>query len=109
MAINPTMEEMDEPKAGAEEAQETKQAKRKPVQFPTPAGFEAPDPSDEAKEGEFDLVCTFRPTEDGKNLRMIRLGDFELPDEDPKEEKREKQPDYGDMISPIMSSMQQPE
>ena len=105
----PTRDNSEMEGAGGMPMAPAKESKKpEPVEFETPTGFKAPEPSDSGKEGEFDLVCTFKAYDEGKCLRLVKLGDMELPDEASKEKKggREKAPDYSEMSQSIVSPFQ---
>jgi len=73
------------------------------VRFKPPKGFVPP----EAKDGEFDIVCSFRE-EEGGELCMTKIGDTELPGyETGSEQKKptEHKPDYSEVSGPMMAAM----
>lgn len=65
-----------------------------------PEGFHAPEGIEAGKE--FDLVCTFRPSGDGK-LCMTKLGDTNMPGYDGKDEERK--PDYSEYSKGLMDQI----
>jgi len=70
------------------------------VEFTPPESFHAPEGTEAGKE--FDLVCTFRPSADGK-LCMTKLGDTDMPGYDDKDEDRK--PDYSEYSKGLMDQM----
>lgn len=65
--------------------------KAKPVEFPVPEGFMAPEGVEAGKD--FDLVCSFRLKPRG-TMCLTKLGDLAMPGYDDKDDKPNR-PEYG--------------
>ena len=74
----------------------------KPLEFHPPKGFEPP-AADSQKDGKWEMTCTFETLPDGK-IRMVMLGDTELPT-DSKHENKPKPPTYDAMAQKMMAPM----
>lgn len=80
-------------------------ANRNYIEFEPPKDFHMPESSNEM--GEFDLVCTFKPTMDGRRICMIKFGDTEMPTAE--KDKTEKKPDYKEYSQSITDAADQQE
>jgi hypothetical protein len=70
-----------------------------PLEFHPPKDF-APPAADDQQDGKWEMTCTFETLPNGK-LRLVRLGDSEMPLPKEKDKEKPKRPTYDALAARI--------